>query len=179
MPQPSPSWDTRRVHITYRSRLTGALESGTWMAQATGRITNRLPDGKTAVFRAGKIGEGDLNVTEGLPSFTADLPIVDDPDNTPNGGYITLVFSFGNQTETHQISPLLSWPTGSGPYDGTDLALLLDPANIPIAPPLAMLGVPGGVARLDSDGDVVNAAGQKVTGAALFDPLALPILTRA
>lgn len=159
MPAPSPTWTTRRVYITYRNLLTGLMEPGTWEAVATGRITNTLSDGTRQVFRKGKLAAGSLNTTEGVPSFSTELPVVDDPQNSPQGGEIvlTITFSNGGGSEIFHISPLESWPVG-----GTDLALLLDPEIVPAAPPFAIKGVPGGVAELDFDGDVVDAEGNKV-----------------
>jgi hypothetical protein len=166
MPGPSLTWNTKRVFITYRNLLTGSKEAGTWEASATGRITNTLADGTRQVFRAGKVGSGVLNVTDGLPSLDFDLPIVDDPDNSPNGGEITLVITFASGgSETFHLSPLNTWPD-----EGTDLSLILDPAIVTSAPPLNVKGIPGGVAALDTDGDVVDAAGRKLTAPAPVVP---------
>lgn len=174
MPAPSATWSVRRVYGTYRNRQTLAMEPGTWTTTATGRIVNTLADGKKQIFRPGQIASGNLNVTEGQPSIDLELPVTDDPDNSPSGGAITLTITFtgtGGGSEVYTISPLESWPTGTvGGSGGTDLATLLDPVLTPSAPPLVSVGVAGGVARLDSAGDVVNADGDKVKSAVSIRP---------
>ena len=163
MPQPSATWNSRTVYITYMNFVTGTLAAGTWTAKTNTRITNTLSDGTHIVFRPGTFGSGNLNTTAGQPSLQFDLPVVDDPDNLPQGGVITLTVSFtAGGSETFNLAPLLSWPTGVYPTGGTDLALILDPTIVAGAPPVTMIGVPNGVAGLDSDGDVVDAAGTKV-----------------
>lgn len=155
MPQPSATWNTKRVFITYRNLSTRLMEPGSWTADINGRITNTLSDGTRQVFKAGRFTSGPLNTLEGEPSLSVDLPIVDDPDNSPQGGQVTLtvLFSTGDR-EAFALSPLLSWSDA-----GTDLALILDPTLIPSAPPFAIVGVPGGVAELNEAGLVVNADG--------------------
>lgn len=160
MVQPSPTWSTRRVYITYRNALTRTMEPGSWTATATARITNTLADGTHQVFRAGAIGSGTLNTSEGVPSLDFDLPVVDDPDNLPQGGEIVLKVTFnGGGSETFHLSPLSTWP-----LEGTDLALILDPDVVAGAPPYAIIGVPGGVAKLDEAGNVLDGSGQIVSG---------------
>jgi hypothetical protein len=161
MPGPSATWNTKRVYITYRNVLSGLLENGNWTAKIDVRVTNTLDNGKHQVFRSGNLGSGQLNTTEGLPSLAIDLPIVNDPQNTPNGGVITLTINFtsGGQ-ETFKLSPLLSWPDA----DGMDLALILDPALVASAPPVNVVGIPGGVAALDAQGYVLDGNGDRVTG---------------
>ncbi len=162
MPGPSATWDTKRVFITYRNVLSGLLEAGSWTAKINVRVTNTLTDNKRQVFRQGNLGSGPLNTNEaGGPSLAVDLPIVDDPQNTPNGGEITLTVTFasGGQ-ETFKLAPLMSWPTDPG----TDLALILDPQLVASAPPINMKGIPGGVAALDAQGYVLNGSGERITG---------------
>lgn len=166
MPAPSATWSVRRVYGTYRNVLSLNMEPGTWSASITGRIVNTLAGGAKQIFRPGVIGTGSLNTVEGQPSIDLQLPVTDDPDNTPSGGAITLTITFAaGGSETYTLSPLESWPVGTtGGSGGTDLATLLDPATTPSAPPYVTVGVAGGVARLDADGDVVDANGDKVTG---------------
>lgn len=163
MPQISASWNSKRVFITYRNPVTGVKEAGTWTADFTGRVTNTLSDGSKQVFRKGRIASGTLNTNEGAPSLDYDLPIVDDPDNSPQGGEIILTVAFtggaGGQ-EIFHLSPLLSWPDA-----GTDLATILAPEIVPAAPPFVILGVRGGAAKLDPvTGEVLDADGDPVTG---------------
>jgi hypothetical protein len=161
MPQPSPTWNTKRVYITYRNPLSGTLEEGTWSAKSDVRIVNTLADGTKQVFLPGSLGGGQLNTIEGLgPSLSADLPIMDDPDNMPQGGIVTLQITFARGTsEIFKLSPSLTWSA-----NGYDLSQILDPTRVASAPTLAVRGVAGGVAALDADGDVVNAYGAKVVG---------------
>lgn len=179
MPPPSASWSVRRVYGTYRNVLSLNMEPGTWSASITGRIVNTLADGTKQIFRPGVIGTGALNTIEGQPSIDLQLPVTDDPDNTPSGGAVTLTITFAaGGSETYTISPLESWPVGTtGGSGGTDLATLLDPAITPSAPPLVTVGVAGGVARLDADGDVVDADGVKVTGGGAGLPIAISDVT--
>lgn len=184
MPALSPTWNTKRVFITYRNMLTGDLEGGSWKATATGRITNTLSDGTKQVFRPGLVGSGTLNTTPGVPSLDFNLPIVDDPDNVPQGGEIVLTITFlpSGGSETFHLSPLVAWPDA-----GTDLALILDPDVVAAAPPLVMRGVAGGVAALDVDGDVVDASGDKLVGIGDYSdieslpgyPLTVPSITKS
>jgi hypothetical protein len=131
VPAPSASWSVRRVYGTYRNIQSLTMEPGTWSASITGRVVNTLAGGARQIFRAGPIGSGSLNTTEGQPSIDLQLPVTDDPDNTPAGGAITLVVTFAaGGSETYTISPLESWPTGTtGGSGGTDLATLLDPVT--------------------------------------------------
>lgn len=161
MPAPSATWSVKRVHATYRNRLSLLKEPGSWTAVASGRIVNTLADGSKQIFRAGEIGSGTLNVTEGQPSLSIELPVTDDPDNLPQGGEIVLTVTFSSGgTEVYHLSPLLSWPADPG----LDLATLADPALVPAAPSYAIIGIPGGVAELDADGDVIDADGTKIVG---------------
>jgi nitrous oxidase accessory protein NosD len=154
----------RRVYGTYRNVLSLNMEPGTWSASITGRIVNTLAGGAKQIFRPGVIGSGNLNTIEGQPSIDLQLPVTDDPDNSPSGGAVILTITFAaGGSEVFTISPLEAWPVGTtGGSGGTDLATLLDPASTPSAPPYVMLGVAGGVAELDADGDVIDAAGGKL-----------------
>lgn len=123
---PSLTWNTKRVYVTYRNLLTGSKESGTWEAVASARVVNTLADGSKQVFRPGKVGGGNLNVTDGTPSLDFQLPIVDDPDNTPNTGEIVLTITFtSGGSEVFHLTPMTWWSNA-----GTDLAV-----PIPDAPP--------------------------------------------
>lgn len=117
---PSATWNTKRVFVVYRNIFTRAMEAGTWSAVADERIINTLADGTRQVFRPGRVAAGNLNTSEGLPSLDVDIPIVDDPDNSPPGGTITLTITFASGgSEVFRLAPLQSWSDA-----GTDLALL-------------------------------------------------------
>lgn len=167
MSGPTATWNAKTVKVTYRNFITGALTPGTWTASIGTRITNTLSDGTKQVFRAGVVGTGNLNITEGSPSLQVDLPTVDDPDNMPQGGTITLTIAFtGGGSETYTLVPLSSWPSV------TDLADILDPTIVTGAPPYVIKGVAGGVAALNNAGQVVDASGTPVTGGS-----SLPVVT--
>lgn len=126
MPALSATWTTKTVTVTYRNPLTLLLEAGSWILETTGRVTNTLANGGKQVFRPGKINQGNLNVIEGSPSLTVDVPIIDDPDNTPQGGAVRLTISFtSGGSEVFTLLPTNSWAAT------TDLANLLDPAVTP------------------------------------------------
>lgn len=163
----SATWTSKEVHGTWRNPFSGTLEGGTWDATLGNRIVNTLSSGKKQIFRAGKIASGSLNTTEGLPSLSLQLPVVDDPDNLPQGGSITLKITFasGSGGETFVLSPLQTWPDGDeSTGGGFDLASILDPTIVPAAPPVAIIGKPGGVAALNAQGLVVNADGSVPAG---------------
>lgn len=90
--------------------------------------------------------------------------LTDDPDITPNGWQVKVEERLSNGTGkvfyVQTLSALLAQPV-----PGINLGDVEVPPGSPTAPaPVYAKGQPGGIAALDVDGDVVNAAGAKVLG---------------
>jgi hypothetical protein len=89
----------------------------------------------------------------------------DDPNIVETGYQVTVTEGLDSGTgRVYTIQPKLSDlqpPAGMPP--GINLGFIAVPPGSPTAPsPIYAKGLPGGVAALDSDGDVVDAAGDKV-----------------
>ncbi|WP_052590799.1 hypothetical protein [Luteipulveratus mongoliensis] len=151
-PTGAPSWGTCQAHGTWRSQ-SGDLLAGTYYVTVPVRITNAIDD---VIVPAGQFATGTLNVTAGDPSLDLALPANDDPDNSPLGWQITVkvVFVGSVATETYVIDT----PLGGS----VNLREVVLPQTLPPPAPVLLKGEPGGIAELDADGDVLNAAGVKV-----------------
>lgn len=95
----------------------------------------------------------------------ASFPANDDPNIVETGYQVTVTESLDSGTgRVYTIQPQLSdlqSPAGMPP--GINLGLIAVPPGSPTAPaPIYAKGKPGGVAALDAQGDVLNAAGDKV-----------------
>jgi hypothetical protein len=102
----------------------------------------------------------------------ASFPASDDPNIVETGYQVTVTEGLDSGTgRVYTIQPQLSDlqpPTGMPP--GINLGFIAVPPGSPTAPaPIYAKGMPGGVAALDSDGDVVDAAGDKITGGGTVD----------
>lgn len=154
MPTAAPSWGTCRTYGTWHSH-TGEMLSGTYSVSVPVRITNATDD---VIVPAGLFASGTLNTTPGQPSFDLALPASDDPDNSPTGWQVTVKITFANGVKGEEY--VLSTPLGGE----INLRTVMLPATIPTPEPGFIKGVPGGLAALDADGDVIDADGVKVTG---------------
>lgn len=92
------------------------------------------------------------------------FPASDDPDISQRGWTVTVEESLTAASgKRYAIQPLLAHL--DQPIPGINLGAVELPPGAPTAPaPVYAKGVAGGIAALDADGDVVDAAGEKVTG---------------
>lgn len=92
------------------------------------------------------------------------FPASDDPDISQRGWTVSVEEALtGASGRKYAIQPLLSQL--SAPIPGINLGTVEVPPGSPTVPaPVYAKGVAGGVAALDSDGDVVDAAGEKIAG---------------
>lgn len=91
------------------------------------------------------------------------FPAADDPDILPRDWQVTVKETLVGATgREYAIQPLLSQL--ETPIPGINLGEIAVPPGSPVIATVYMKGIPGGVAALDADGDVVDAAGEKVTG---------------
>jgi len=162
MPTPAPSWNTGRVYGTW-NRLDGTMRAGKWKLTIPVRVTNATDD---VIIPAGVFAEGDLNVTPGVPSLDLAVPSNSDPDNSPNGWQPVLEVTFLDAAGEKYV---IDVPVGGE----VNLRTVVLAASIPVPQNVLIRGVPGGLAELDADGDVVDAAGDKVGGITEVTALAI------
>lgn len=151
MPTPAPSWNTHRVLGTW-NRQDGTMRAGTYKATVPVRVTNQTD---RVIIPSGVFAEGALNTTPGVPSLDLLLPATNDTDNLPQGWQMVLEVTFLDAAGERYD---LDLPVGGE----TDLVDVILTQTLPIPREMLVRGVPGGIAELDADGDVVDAAGDKV-----------------
>ncbi len=97
-------------------------------------------------------------------SVFASFPASDDPDIVQTGYQVKVEERLNSGAgKIYYVQPLLAHLDGVPP--GINLGLIEVPPGSPTAPaPVYAKGLPGGVAPLDADGDVVDAEGTKVKG---------------
>lgn len=170
MPTPAPSWNTVRVFGTWVNQ-DGSLKTGTYKVEMPVRVTNATDD---VIIPKGVFATGVLNTTPGVPSLVVEIPASDDPDNFPTGFQPILTVTFSDAPgEVYALDLPVAL---SGDPVGLDLrtVVLLDTLPAPVA--VLVKGVPGGLAELNADGDVVDADGNVVGG---LDPATLDTSTAA
>lgn len=150
-----PSWNRARVYGTWVAPQGDAMRAGTYKVTIPVRVTNATDD---VIIPAGTFASGSLNTTPGVPSLDIELPCTDDPDNSPVGWQATIEITFPDAKGERYVIDV--------PLDGGDINLrsVVLTESLPAPVPVLIRGVPGGLATLDRDGDVVNAAGEKVAG---------------
>lgn len=133
-------------------QLDGSPHSGFLRFTVMSRVVDNIGN---VVFPGGTALELELDETGHLATT---FPAVDDPNNSPNEWLIRVDerFAAGNG-QTYFIAPTLAMLA-----DGLDLTNVSVRQGASGDPDLVR-GVAGGVAALDSDGDVVNAAGAKLS----------------
>lgn len=160
MPTPAPAWNQVTVTGSWNN-YDGTKKAGSYTVDILERIVSITDD---VIIPAGRFTSGDLNVSTG-PSLSVQVPAMDDPDILPRGKdlVITITFTDGAPSETFKFSPTLAGGT-------VNLRTIPLPSNGSAPSNLAYIGVPGGVAKLDSDGDVVDADGVKVISSVTVTP---------
>lgn len=164
MVAPTPSWNLVRIYGTWRGQ-DGALLAGKFKVTIPARITNSTDD---AIIPAGVYASGDLQTTvTGSPSLDVLVPATDDPDNDQTGWKVNIEVTFVSAAgEKYVIDvPVADRPVADGGTGvGVNLRTIAMSAQIPQQVALYKVGVPGGLAQLDENGDVVDADGNPVTG---------------
>jgi hypothetical protein len=166
MATPTPSWNTVRVYGTWRN-LDGTLKDGTFKVTIPARVTSSTDDD---IVPAGTFLQGTLQTSNtSNPSVDILVPATDDPDIQTTGWNVQIVVTFtdGSATENYAIEvPYANRPVvDGGDGAGVDLRNIALATSLPQSNPLYKVGVAGGLAQLDANGDVVDAAGNPVTGA--------------
>lgn len=149
MTAPAPSWATVPVYGTYKNPLTGVPLTGSVRFTIGVRINDNTDD---IIFPAGS--SVTLQLVNGV--LTTAMPAMDDPDIAPAGTGI-LVEELLTGGEKYYIVPTLAMLPG-----GLDLRTVVTGSGTTTPDPAALRSVAGGLAGLDSAGDVINAAGVKV-----------------
>src|SRR4051812_2576213 len=156
MPAPTPSWQTVRIHGTWVNQ-DGSMKAGTYKVSMPVRVTNATDD---VIIPKGVFAAGSLNTTPGLPSLDVQVPAGDDPDNSPNGFQPVLEVTFLDAPgELYALDVPVAL---AGDADGIDLADVVLSESLPIPANVLIRGVPGGLAELDAEGDVIDAEGNKI-----------------
>jgi hypothetical protein len=160
---PAPSWASCRVYGTWHSPI-GDMLTGTYKVSLPVRVTNAPDD---VIVPAGVFASGSLAVVDGSPSLDIMVPANDDPDNFPSGFQLQVLITFtgSKTTELYVIDT---------PSDGeVNLRTIVLVQSLPAPVPYMVKGVPGGLAELDADGDVIDADGEKVIAGGGLDEMAL------
>ena len=153
MPALSPSWSTVNVHANYRDGA--GPDSGSVLFTFTDRIVSATDD---VIFASGATFDIKLGLNTG--SVSVDLPCVDDPDISPNNWSIKVEEKLkSGRGATYYIKPTLAMVS-----TGLNLRTILVPASLPAPEATIRVGVPGGLAVYNANGDLVDAAGNVVTG---------------
>lgn len=165
MPAPSLSWNLCRVFGTWRN-LDGTMKAGSYTVTIPARVTDATDD---TIIPAGTFKSGTLQTqSDSIPSLDIMVPCTDDPDIQQTGWHVQIVVTFDDKSTSEAYAldvPYADRPTSDGGTgDGVDLRTIALPANLPVTQALYKIGVPGGLAQLNSDGDVIDAAGDPVTG---------------
>lgn len=151
MVTPSTSWNTVRVYGTWHN-MDGSLRAGSYKVTIPMRVTNTTDD---VIIPSGVFSTGTLNVTPGAPSLDIQVPCNDDPDNSPNGWQPRIEVTLSNaEGEIYDIDTHIGVPV--------NLRTIVLAGTIPVPVDVLIRGVPGGLAELDVDGDVIDASGAKV-----------------
>src|SRR4051812_22657036 len=138
-----------RIHGTWNRP---APHGGTWRL-----ITPRIGSTVTGaeIVPPGVWDDGTLVVEDtGATSLDIDFPHLE--DTLPADYQLKLILDFaGGDHEVYALG--VNEDTGD-----IDLAPVIIPSEVPDSPASLVRGTPGGVAGLDDDGDVIDAAGTKV-----------------
>lgn len=157
MPNPVASWSSIPVYGKWLN-IDGTAKTGSISVTLPVRVVNTPSD---AIFPQGQVLAAVPLNTSGYASI--DVPSNNDPDNSPNGWQATVTVTFSNgksPSEVYVIDTPLSALDNTPP--GIDLAQVLVPALIPVPQQPLYIGVAGGVAKLDADGNVIDASGAVV-----------------
>lgn len=156
---PAPSWGMGKIQATWRDG-SGTPKAGTFKVSTPVRVVNNTD---RIIIPADLVESGPLSVLDGEKSLDVSVPATTDPDNREQGWKLVVEVSFqdGSTTERYAVE------VGVGAV--VNLADVDFPA--PTAPVYQgaqyQVGVPGGIARLNAAGQVVDAQGNPVSGGGL------------
>jgi hypothetical protein len=160
------SWNLVRVYGTWVTPDGATMLSGTYTITIPGRLTNSTDD---RIIPAGTFASGQLNTTPGSgASLDIMVPATDDPDIEQDDWKLVITVKFsGAAQEIYEIDvPVANRPSADG-GNGAGVNLRQIALSAQITPQIALygVGVPGGLARLSTDGlAVLNANGDPITG---------------
>ena len=163
MPAPSASWNLVRVYGTWRN-MNGTMKSGTYRIAIPVRVTNTTDD---SIIPAGVFTTGDLSTVEGNPSMSVMVPSTNDPDIAETGFKIQVTVTFADANPENYVLdvPYSNRPTADGGNNqGVNLRTIVITPNFPQLVANYKVGVAGGLALLNSAGQVVDANGNVGTG---------------
>lgn len=149
-----PSYNTKRVFGTWVRQAGTEMRPGNYRVTVPVRITNATDD---VIIPEGVYATGILNTTVGLPSLDIQAPCTDDPDNWPQGWQLLVEITFPDAPKELYV---LNVPVAG--TEGINLRTVILAQVVPDQQSYLIRGVAGGVAGLDGDGDVIDAAGTKV-----------------
>lgn len=168
-----PAWNTVRVFGTWThpDQSAEAAEgdwvrsAGTYEVSYPGRITNSVDDNMWA--GGGTYEEGTLSIVEGEESLDIMIPATDDPDIEQSDLTATISIMVNGVREIYVIDvPMAARPVETG-GSGAGVNLRTIALAQQVAPAVALygVGVPGGLAKLSSDGlSVVDSNGNPIAG---------------
>jgi hypothetical protein len=158
MTNPTTGWDQVPIVGTWLN-LDNTPKSGKIQFTLTERV-NRT-DGTAIYPRGGKLIVSLASTGLGAGSITTSFPASDDPDIMQTGWQIFVEEQLSDGSgQNYYIQPKLSDLPG-----GINLNLVVVSSIAPDTPdPVYMRSKPGGLAGLNSSGQVINAAGTPVTG---------------
>lgn len=153
------AWDKTRIYATWYTHA-GTRIPGSYVVHMPVRVT--VEDGD-AIVPAGIYAQGDLvTASENVPALDVMVPANNDPDVTPLGWQIRIDVTLappGGAKITERY--VIDTPVGGE----VNLRTIPLAQTIPPTQTMLLRGVAGGVAALDSQGRVVDADGNPVTGA--------------
>ncbi len=157
------SWSLVRVFGTWVDHQ-GVRLPGRYKITVPSRLTTAADD---LMIPGGIFASGELSVASNAPSLSILCPSTDDPDIQQSGWKLAVEITFtgGQATERYTIDvPIADRPAADG---GSGLGVNLRTIALAqqITPQIALygVGVPGGLARLSSDGTtVLNADGDPI-----------------
>lgn len=160
MPAPSPSWNLVRVFGTWRN-LDGSPKKGVYKVSIPVKITNATDN---STIPAGTFSTGILSQDAGNPSLDIMVPSTDDPDVQQTGWQVSVEVSFADKSKSERLRidvPYADRPVSDGGTgNGVNLRGFVTPDAIPIKDVHLKVGVPGGIALLNAEGNALNADGQ-------------------
>ena len=160
MPTAIPIWDA--VPVTGRwYNQDGTLKPGSYEVTIPVRLTSAT--GTKAIIPAGQFASGTLNTDSGSPSLSLSVPATDDPDIRETGWKVVVKVTFASGTETYNLDVPIA-AAGTGGIDLHDYVPVAGPP--PVLAASVKLGLPGGVALLDTNGDVIDSTGTPISAAA-------------
>lgn len=155
---PLSAWDKTRVYGTWYTH-DGTRVPGTYTVSMPVRVTVEAGE---AIVPAAVYQAGDLYTDSDIrPALDVMVPANNDPDVTPLGWQLVVTVRLTPPRE----SPIIEQYVIDTPVDGeVNLRTIPLAQTIPPTQTMLLRGVAGGVAALNSDGQVVDAEGNVIGG---------------